>query len=182
MPEILVLDWLKEAERNEGLHEYYIGPTANECTPANPKLAVFRDILRGEQALSVFSWWLSLFSDAGIPTKSQLNLRDMASFASAVGLAFAPERGKVEIKLAGTKVEAIFGTSLHGCSIDRVLMQSSELCRLAWKAQFEERRLKYYIQDLRHLGMKYKKVGILELPIQDLRGEPWVVFHVEQLR
>ncbi len=165
--QIVRLDYLHDGDNDPAIKEYYLGPSFRGSMPAKERLDVFRGVLRCDEALAVFNWWLGLVKNGEPPQKSHLLFREMAKFSENLGLAMCKPDGSAQIRLAGSGIEELVGRSLKGMDMIDAAPFSTGLCALSWKSQIKERRLRYYRRDLRNFGRAYRNVGILELPVAD---------------
>lgn len=165
--QFLRLDAVSDGLNDPAIKEYYIGPGFRGTLPDPKLIKLFRDILRCTEAEHVFDWWLTLVKDGNPPKKSDIKMQDIAQFAQNIGLVICTEEKKMQFRLAGHGIEDLVGKPLTGLDLSALSPQSIDLCKIAWKTQVKQRRLRYYRRDLRHLGREYRNVGILELPISD---------------
>lgn len=179
--QIVRLDYIQNGENDPAIKEYYVGPSFVGTVPSKEHLNVFRSTLRCSEATEVFDWWLSLVVDGGPPKKSDLLFREMAKFAKDLGLIVCKPDRTAQVRLAGTGVEELVGRSLKGIDLMEATPFSTGLCKLSWKSQIEERRLRYYRRDLRNFNKEYRDIGILELPISDGDGGryKYVLSHIK---
>lgn len=178
--QILRLDKISEGQNDPAMKEYFIGPSFCGVPLRAASLDTFRSSLRHPEAEEVFDWWLSLCRDGHPPVKTDLSMRDLGPFANNIGLVLASPDRTTQIRLAGHSIEELIGRSLTGLDLQVASPQSEELCQLSWKTQIEERCVRYYRRDLRHVGKAFREVGVLELPISDVQNsaQKYVLSHV----
>lgn len=181
--EIMRLDHLSDGLHDPAIKEYFIGPSFLGTMPSEEDIDVFRTVLRDDESIGVFNWWLSLVKDGHPPRKSALLLRDMARYARNIGLVICSEDRTAQFRLAGSGIEELAGRSLGGIDVNAANPMSTGLCQLSWQTQIEERRLRYYTRDLRHFDREYRDVSILEMPIADseLGRYKYVLSHIVSL-
>ncbi len=168
------------SEVNAAIKQYFIGPSFAEGHFCYDALEVFKKCITCDYAQQILRWWLSLSTNNCSPYKSQLNINAVAPFAQDIGLVSCLGNQAGQIRLAGSQVEDLLGQFITGMKISNVFPKSNELCKLAWQAQVEEQRLRYYTRDLGHVGKPHKTVGILELPLREenSRGCAYILSHI----
>lgn len=181
--QIVRLDYIQDGEDDPAIKEYYVGPSFAGTMPSTQEIDVFRSVLRCDETIAVFNWWLTLVKDGQPPKKSSLLFREMAKFSENLGLVVCKPDRTAQMRLAGAGVEELVGRSLKGMDLMDVTPFSPGLCALSWQSQIKERRLRYYRRDLRNFGRAYRDVGILELPVSDgdLARAKYVLSHIKAI-